>query len=143
MKQFGDLSRNFWQREFNCKHCNMVGKINPDLIFSLQQLRDNVKVPIIVTSGFRCKMHPAERTKKITGQHVLGNAADIIITGYDVIDMYKEAMKILKFKHGGIGIYVENNKDSNFIHVDVRGTPARWGRINGEYTTLDSTLEIL
>jgi uncharacterized protein YcbK (DUF882 family) len=97
----------------------------------LQQLRDQVKVPIIITSGYRC----TEYNKKIKGArnsyHLSGDAADIVITGMNVLEMYKAASEIPVFNRGGIGLY-----DGGFIHLDARTTKARWGRIEGEYVGL-------
>jgi hypothetical protein len=44
----------------------------------------------------------------------------------------------VEFVDGGLGVY----PDSNFIHVDVRGTKARWGRIKGEYVGWEQALPV-
>lgn len=126
----GDLSKNFSASEFSCKHCGEEN-INPELIDALQRLRDMVGVPIDVNSGYRCPQHP-ESIKSPTSQHVKGNAADIVIRGFTVEEMYSAAKKIPEFMNGGIGVY-----DDGFIHVDVRGQKARWARKNGEYIGIE------
>lgn len=126
----GDLSKNFSSHEFSCKHCGEEN-INPELIDALQRLRDTVGVSISVSSGYRCPNHN-ESLKSPTSQHVKGNAADIIIKGFTVDEMYAAAKSIPEFLNGGIGVY-----DGGFIHVDVRGEKARWARENGKYISIE------
>ena len=130
----GDLTTNFSRNEFHCKHCGLI-LMNMDLVFALQQLRNLVNVKITVNSGYRCKKHP-ESLKRSGSQHALGNAADIVIEGFDWKEMYKYARQIPEFENGGIGVYPENN----FIHVDVRGKKARWAYVGEEYVAIETVL---
>lgn len=53
-----------------------------DLIFYvLQPLRDRLKKPIIITSGFRCKKVNELIGGKSTSQHLKGQAVDIVVQG--------------------------------------------------------------
>ncbi len=53
-----------------------------DLIFYvLQPLRDRLKKPIIITSGFRCKKVNELIGGKSTSQHLKGQAVDFIVQG--------------------------------------------------------------
>lgn len=135
----GDLSTNFDKKEFICKcGCNQYISINPLLILSLELLRKRVGLPLIINSGGRCKKHPLERNKKSTGQHTLGNAADIRIP--DGITKKAFLIIILTISHfKGVGLSV----DSNYIHLDVRTTPARWGYKNGKQITYNQALNEL
>jgi uncharacterized protein YcbK (DUF882 family) len=123
----GDLSHNFDRDEFECPCCHKV-VVRLRLISALQKLRDRVKCPITVTSGFRC----TDYNKKVGGvrnsQHISGEAADIHIHGMDAKEMYGHALSIPAFKDGGIGIY----PDRKFIHVDVRTKAARWAELGGK-----------
>jgi len=130
----GDLSYNFSKSEFRCKHCNNL-IVKPDLVSSLQELRDIVQRPIIITSGYRCKKHP-ESIRNPNSYHCKGMAADIIIEGLTVKEMYEYTLKIQRFKFGGIGLY-----DTGIIHVDIRPTLSRWGFIDGNYVSISSIMK--
>lgn len=116
----GDLSRNFSRSEFAC-FCE-CGLSDPSLVLveALQELRDIINQPIIVTAGLRC----IEQNKRVGGrpnsQHLKGNAADISIRHMKIFDLLLAADTVDAFRNGGIGIY------NHHIHVDVRGYEARW-----------------
>ena len=122
------LSANFDSKEFRCS-CG-CGKLLVDerLVQALQELRDLVKVPIIITSGYRCP----EYNEKIGGakrsRHTMGQAADVNILYMRPEDMYKAALKVETFRNGGIGIYI----DRKFCHLDCRRGKARWAEMGGK-----------
>ena len=111
------VSKDFKLYEFECHDGNHEVKIDPELVEKLQKLRDLVKKPIIINSGYRTP----DYNKKIGGvpnsQHIQGKASDIVIKGYT-----PEQVKVLAKKVGfrGLGLY------DNFTHVDVRATPSEW-----------------
>lgn len=118
----GDLSKDFSRAEFKCRcGCGEV-EIHPDLLDSLQQLRDLAGGPIRINSGYRCEKHNREVGGKPESYHRYGMAADIVIEGRSMDEMYQLAVRIPRFKDGGIGRY----PSQKFIHVDVRSYPARW-----------------
>lgn len=133
----GDLSANFSLDEFRCHHCQK-SMIDNNLIISLQQLRNVAEASIKIDSGYRCKIHNAAIGGSPNSYHVRGMAADIVIQGKSVREMYELAVLIPGFRNGGIGIYPDNG----FIHVDVRGKIARWARVGGKYIGINSYLEI-
>lgn len=110
------LTANFNLREFACRHCGMV-RLDPALVDKLQQLRDRVGRPIIITSGYRCEAHNRAVGGAANSQHLLGKAADIQVEGMGPAALAAHA-EVIGF--GGIGIY------GNFVHVDTRATTARW-----------------
>ena len=120
----GDLTKNFNRSEFACKGANCCGHSAPvslELVEGLQFLRDMAKVPLLITSGFRCNKHNS--TMKPPGaknsQHIYGTAADIATPkGWAAKELYDLAESLMLFD--GIGIYDWG------VHVDVRGTKARW-----------------
>jgi uncharacterized protein YcbK (DUF882 family) len=126
----GDLSKHFDTVEFECPHCRKV-VTDPRLISGLQRLRDMAGVPIFVTSSYRCSEHNRAIKGATRSYHLSGQAADIVIAGLNVLEMYRLAVQIPEFENGGVGLY-----DGEFIHVDVRDTKARWGRIDGKYVKL-------
>lgn len=108
-------------------NCGCKGTfVEPRLVQALQQLRDSTKKPIKILSGYRCIKNNSEAGGGKNSQHLYGKAADIVIEGLSVTEMYYQALTIDAFEAGGIGIYPDNN----FIHVDVRNGKARWARIN-------------
>lgn len=94
-----------------------------ELTKNLQILREHLKRPIKINSGYRSPAH----NKKIGGasksQHLFGKAADITVTGLTPLQIAVEIEKLIaagKMRQGGLGRY------PNFIHYDIRGTKARW-----------------
>ena len=119
----GDLSKNFSAWEFRCPcGCGFDG-VDPLLVQSLQELRDIIKRPIRINSGCRCPRHNQDVGGEIDSQHLLGKAADVVVSGVDPGTIARIAERIPAFKQGGIGIY------NTFTHLDVRDNgPARWDR---------------
>ena len=79
------ISPHFNAQEFRCK-CGMEHdfQIDDDLISKLEALYAALNCSkIIVTSGFRCAAHDKAVKGSGTGQHTLGNAADICCYGQD------------------------------------------------------------
>jgi uncharacterized protein YcbK (DUF882 family) len=95
-------------------------KINYNLLYLLEAIREHFKKPVIVNSGYRCNKHNTEINGADSSQHLLGNAADIKISGISPSQVYSFANSINKF--GGLGKY------DTFTHIDVCLSPAtrRW-----------------
>ena len=132
----GTLTKNFSVSEFQCKCCGCFIP-NQKLIDSLQELRDLVGVPITVNSGYRCLTHNRRVRGSNNSQHRKGAAADIVIEGMTPLEMYAYALEIPTFRQGGIGVY----PGQGFIHVDVRGYPARWGKVDGKFVDINEILK--
>lgn len=107
--------RFFKMAEFACKHCGELPPqgMNEVLLAKLDELRDRIGEPIIVTSGYRCPAHNAEVGGVSNSQHVLGNAADIVCENVSVDELADVAAAI---GFDGIGRY----RDDGFVHVDCR-----------------------
>lgn len=116
----GDLTENFSTSEFACR-CG-CGFTVPHyaLVEALQELRDLIALPIHIASGCRCEGHNRVVGGAKNSQHIQGKAADITCRWMAPRELRKYALMILGFKEGGIGLY------PGFLHVDVRGTRARW-----------------
>lgn len=110
------LTKNFSTHEFACKHCGREG-IKIELVRKLQALRDMIKKPIRVGSGYRCPNHP-ESLKRPGSKHILGLAADIWAVNMPVRELYRYA-KLFGFS--GMGI----NDHRGFLHVDIREGPEK------------------
>ena len=116
------LTKNFNSNEFACPCCG-VETIDPLLVAGLQVLRDEVGVPLAVSSGYRCKKWNKHVGGSSKSQHLYGKAADIYPLGKISLEsLCRMAEKIPSFNKGGIGYYPAKG----IIHVDVRGSRARW-----------------
>jgi len=109
------LSKNFTLKEFACNDRSKEITVDYELIDKLQQLRDALRKPIKVTSGYRTVAYNKKRGGIATSNHLTGKAADIKVSGMTPLELAKAADK-LGFK--GIGIY------PTFTHVDVVGSVA-------------------
>jgi uncharacterized protein YcbK (DUF882 family) len=120
------LTNNFNLNEFNKHNFPLTETILrniQELAKNLQVLRDEVKKPIKITSGYR----DPSFNKKIGGatqsRHITGQAADLKIEGYtpkQVAAIIEKLIASGKMKQGGLGIY------KTWIHYDIRLTKARW-----------------
>jgi len=108
------LSKNFMSKEFACPCCGGEN-ISGELAFKLQALRDLVRKPIQILSGYRCEKYNREINGYIKSPHIGGLAADIYVGNFNHKKLAKLAEKV-KFKR--IGLYPFSH--SKFIHVDVQ-----------------------
>lgn len=108
----------FTDRELACRCCGAQGCV-PSAVEALNVLREAYGKPIVLTSAYRCRKHPAEASKEQPGQHNAGTAFDIRVK--DGAEAY-EIME-LAFGLGWKGIALGNG----FVHVDRRpGKPVTW-----------------
>jgi uncharacterized protein YcbK (DUF882 family) len=128
----GDLSQHFSTKELACPHCGEL-QLDPKLVPALEALRSLAGAPIDVHDAYRCAVHNKEVGGVPNSEHMTGKAADVVIEGKSLQEMYNLAVQVPDFLNGGIGVY-----DGQFIHVDVRDGKARWSRIAGHYGALDA-----
>jgi len=112
------LSPHFTEAEFACRCCGLV-RVNIRLVHLLEQLRRQLGgQPVLVSSAYRCAAYNRMVGGAKQSQHLLGNAADIAVTGVAPPDVAAAAEKV---GFAGLGRY------SGFTHVDVRlGENTRW-----------------
>lgn len=115
------LSKHFDSKEFACNCGCGFDKINPELIEVLEELREIYQQPIIINSGCRCESWNKIQGGAPSSQHLLGNAADIVIKGISPAKTYQYLDKKYQNKYG-IGLYL------SWVHIDIRKTKARWGK---------------
>ncbi len=113
-----NLSAYFTLNEFESPDTGEV-MVDSRLIKKLEALRYLVGKPITILSGYRTPEHNAAVGGEPGSFHTKGMAADVTWQGFDVEDA---AQKAIQVGFDGIGKY----PTKNFIHVDVRGTKARW-----------------
>jgi hypothetical protein len=87
----------------------------------LQALRAKVGRPMLINSAYRSPEHNAAVGGAKASEHLRARAFDVSMSNHDPA-LFIAAAKALGFK--GIGTY----PDQNFVHVDTRETPARWGK---------------
>lgn len=112
-----NISKNFKLREFACKDGSNLVKVDSELLVKLQKLRDRIKKPIIITSGYRTESHNKKVGGSKNSQHLYGKAVDIKVSGMTPQTLLKHAESV---GFNGIGLYKWG------IHVDVRKNRARW-----------------
>lgn len=139
----GDLSPHFSRHEFAC-HCGCgLSRPSPELIAALEKLRAAVGRPIIVRSGSRCWNHNRTVGGAAHSKHLVPRtsstpngawslAADIVVPGLKLWQIYEAAVSVPALAAGGIGVYYRRAPESWFVHVDVRSKAARWGELDGD-----------
>ena len=94
-----------------------------ELIDNLNVLRQELKSPLYVNSGYRSPEHNKNIGGSLNSQHLTGKAADIRSNEYtpkQIKDKIEELIKVGKMKQGGLSAY------NTFVHYDIRGKKARW-----------------
>ena len=110
------LTKDFTEEEFECPCCGKV-KISFPLVELLQQLRDVIKKPVIVTSGYRCQQYNRNVGGYVHSKHMEGKAADIKVS--DMTPKYlAEWGASMFFKR--VGIY------PNHVHVGIGEPELYW-----------------
>ena len=122
----GYQSKYFSVAETSC-HCGCGGNIvSPLLLEKLDELREMIGGPLELSCAYRCLEHNAEVGGEPNSQHLLGNAADVLVPDFDHCNTVDQlAWYAEQVGFDGIGIYPEEE----FVHVDVRDN----GESPGEY----------
>lgn len=119
------LSANFRVREFACNDGSDTVLISDELVTLLQKIRDHFGRATVINSGYRTDSYNQKIGGAAKSQHVLGTAADIVVSGVDPLAVAQYA-EFLMPESGGIGVY------QTFTHVDVRSTRSRWDNRSGK-----------
>ena len=130
--------------------------VRPEIVLKLEALLREVNAEGIradsfyVMSGYRTPHYNAQLGNVAYSRHQWGDAVDIYVDRnedmmMDDIDgdgrtLRRDAGRLFEYAEevdgleefvgvrGGIGEYGANSAHGPFVHVDTRGTPARWGR---------------
>ena len=121
------LTENFSLEEFKSKDgsafpAEVVQNLGV-LAEQLQALRDEIKKPITVLSGYRSPAHNLKVGGAKESFHVKGMAGDLQVAGIkpsELAEVIDKLIKEGKMKQGGMGIY------PSFVHYDFRGKRIRW-----------------
>jgi uncharacterized protein YcbK (DUF882 family) len=115
------LTKSFKRSELTCKCGCGTCDIDQEFMGILQDLRDKVQFPLIITSGFRCDRWNRAVKGANSSQHVKGKAADLdtsCLTADQRAELLKAIQRDERIK--GVGIA------TTFIHIDTRESKARW-----------------
>lgn len=117
----------FSDEELYCKcgSCTLESARNmcPEFIEHLITLRERCGFAFLISSAYRCTIHPAEIHKEKAGVHTTGRAIDIRCTHSKALNILEEALKMNVFK--GIGIQQKGHHTSRFVHLDTAIRPSR------------------
>lgn len=115
-------SKNFLWKEFQCRCGCGCKNINARALTKLQALRD-LTGPLVINCAARCPLHNARVGGAPLSMHratdlIECTAFDISIVGRDKAPLIAAAIDV---GFGGIGANY-----SSFVHLDDRGSVARW-----------------
>jgi len=121
------LTTNFSLSEFQSKDgaefpSGVIGKLT-ELAYALQIIRNELKVPISITSGYRSPEHNRKIGGAQESTHMQGIAADFKANGMAptaVAAIIERLIREKKIPQGGLKAY------ASWVHYDIRGTKARW-----------------
>ncbi|MBS9525921.1 DUF882 domain-containing protein [Litoribacter alkaliphilus] len=121
------LSTNFSLAEFASKDGSdfppeVIDNLK-ELAVNLQVLRDEIKKPIQINSGYRSPAHNKSIGGAKNSTHVKGLGADIRVNGVSPNKLFQTVERLVeagKIKTGGLKAY------NSFLHIDIRGVKARW-----------------
>ena len=121
------LSKNFKKSEFKCRDGYGVPDKYMDnlieLVENLQIIRDHIKVPMHIISGYRSPKYNRKIGGARKSQHMKARAADIVVKSLKPTELREIILNLIKegkIKKGGVGLY------RSFVHYDTRGWNARW-----------------
>lgn len=107
---------NFQLSEFMCSCGCGENLMNTEVVDGLQKLRSICGFPFIITSGYRCKDHPAEKHKSSPGPHQTGLAVDIAVSGTHALLVLAASIEDATWT--GYGLDQRGDIDDRFIHLD-------------------------
>lgn len=107
------ISANFKVREFKSRTHEFV-LINYELLDKLQKLRDYLKAPININSGYRTTSHNNSVGGSYNSAHLIGCAADISSPAFSANQIAIELQNLFG-KEVAIGLHTKEN----YVHVDV------------------------
>lgn len=116
----GATSEHFSDTELQC-HCGCgVNDCTQALVDALEDFRSIVGRPVIVDDAYRCPARNARDKGARYSQHLLGQAADIRVSGLTA-DQLESAARQVPAIHG-----IGRGDSQNYLHVDVRTDPSQW-----------------
>ena len=106
----GHEMQHFTLDEFRCPCC-FRKLMDPHALVTFDKVRDRAKVPMVVTSGYRCQAHNAKINGSTNSAHLRGLAGDFAIRVSSDRFRILEAALAVGVNRIGIG--------ADFVHLDV------------------------
>lgn len=125
---------NFKVVEFACHDGSDEIKIDSDLVFSLQQIRDNFGSPVNIHSAYRTKEYNKSIGGAARSQHIYGKAADIDVKGVIPLTLAQYAETSCTLING-IGLYDWG------CHLDTRKSKSYWKYIDNREIPVDTFIQ--
>lgn len=123
------LSPHFRVKEFSCHDGTDKVKVSPETIRLLECIRKHYGYPVVIISGYRTPSWNRRVGGVANSRHVVGDAADLVVripNGGTVspLEVYRaiDTGKVAGIDPKKIGL----GKYRTFLHIDSRGTKARW-----------------
>jgi len=107
---------NFTLSEFECKCGCGLNEMTVETINALQRIRDKISFPMIISSGYRCRLHPDEIEKSNYGPHTTGQAVDVLCSGEQALLIMTLAVK--EDEWYGFGFNQKGKFRQRFVHLD-------------------------
>lgn len=114
------ITNHFKVKEFACKDGSQIIFIDDYLVSILDILRNKIKKPVIVTSGYRTPQWNTKCGGAKYSYHMRGMAADIRVNDMTAKEIANKLDKIIP-DECGIIVY------DNWVHFDVRNKKYRKG----------------
>jgi hypothetical protein len=103
----------------NSPNEQVISNLRELCVHVLQPLREIVRVPVIISSGYRCPSANAVIGGKYNSQHLEGKAADFSVPGMTLPEVFNTVYKYLPYDQL---IY----EFGRWIHVSYNGTKNRY-----------------
>jgi uncharacterized protein YcbK (DUF882 family) len=113
------LTSHFVRSEFTCKCGCGFDTVDIGLLAVLESIRTHFDAPVSIRSGCRCEAHNRAERGKNRSQHLIGRAADFLVSGVPA-DEVQDFIEAAYPDRLGMGRY------ALFTHVDSRADKARW-----------------
>jgi hypothetical protein len=130
----GATSEHFSNAELQCHSGCGRNECTQGLVDALEALRALAGKPISIDSAYRCPEYNASLPNAAQhSQHVLGNAADIVIEGMTPAEMEALALRVPAIHGMGRADF------QGYLHVDVRPEGVEHG--SGEVPTIQPLVQ--
>lgn len=107
--------RHFSLVEFACRHCGKA-EMAPGFLRRLDDLREVLAAPLVVTSGYRCPAHnQAVSNTGADGPHTTGRAADLRVHGGVALRLVALAQQM---GFTGVGVAQHGPRAGRYVHLD-------------------------
>lgn len=108
--------RYFTRQEVQCKCGCACADMDPTFMARLDDLREALQRPLVLSSGFRCPQHNVKvSTTGLAGPHTTGHAVDLAITGQTAFLVLRLAQHL---GFTGLGVMQKGAVERRFLHLD-------------------------